>query len=1522
MLGLGVLTVAAGSAGAHGVSTHHVARSLAASPQTVVTLTFDDGTVSQYNNVRTLLSSRGFHATFFINSAQIGTDPTYYMNWTQVQNLYTDGNEIAGHTISHPDLTTLSANEAAREVCYDRNQLLSHGYPATDFAYPFGTSTPAIETMVKNCGYNSARATDEFGQGCSPGPCAETLPPRDIYRTFVVGDGSDGLNNIEKQITLAENNGGGWAQLLFHEVCTGCGGFSPSNMTSLLNWLQGQVATNNVVIKTVAQVVGGPVQPAVPGPPLPPAPNGTNAVPNPSLETDANADGVPDCFQTSSWGTETATFARTTDAHTGGFAEKATVSSWRSGDASVVSTMDLGDCSATVTPGRSYRITEWYKSTVPVSFDLTTRDGTWFWNYWNSSPTFPASSAWAQASYVTPVIPAGVNGFVGGLAIAANGTMTVDDFRIDDANPTTDTTPPATTISCNAAACSTGWYAAPVSVTLAATDNSGGSGVQKTVYTTNGSDPSLTNGTVYTGAFSLPATTTVKYRSYDNAGNAETVKTQVVQVDTAAPSTTVSCNGAACSAGFYGAAVSVAFAATDSGGSGLSKTVYTTNGSDPSLTNGTVYSGAFSLPSSATVKYRSYDVAGNAEAVKSQQIQIDTTAPSSTISCNAAACSSGFYGASVSVTLAASDNNGGSGIQKVVYTTDGSDPSQSNGTVYSGAFAVSSTTTVKFRAYDNVGNAETTNSRLIQIDTAAPATTMSCNGAACSAGFYAGPVTVTLQASDTGGSGVQKTVYTTDGSDPSQSNGTVYSGPFTVNGTATVKYRSYDNAGNAESTGSQLIQIAAGAPTTTISCNGAACSSWYTAAVTVTLSASDSGGPGVGQTVYTTDGTDPSQSNGTVYSGAFTVSSTTKVKFRSYDTLGSAEQIQTQLVQIDTAAPSTGIACNNAACQNGFYSAAVSVTLQASDDPGGSGVQKIVYTTDGTDPAVSNGTVYSGPFAVSSTATVKFRAFDVAGNAEQVESQLIQVDTTAPATTISCNGGSCSGWYTTAPVTVTLAATDTGSGVSETVYTTDGTAPSLSNGTVYAGPFTVSSTTTVRYRSYDGLGNAEAVQAQAVQIDTVPPSSSVACNGAACQSGFYTSAVSVTLQASDDAGGSGVAKIVYTTNGSDPTASNGTVYTGAFSLNASATVKFRAFDVAGNAETIHIQPVQVDTTAPATTISCNSAACSSGWYNAAVFVTLSTSDNSGGSGVATTVYTTDGTDPSLTNGNVYAGAFSVAATATVKYRTYDAAGNAEQIRSQLIQIDTAAPSVTLSSPAANAQLSGQVGFAATASDNVNVTRVDFLVDGNVVGTSSASPYTATWNSTSVSDGSHTVQARAVDPAGNTTTTIAITVTVSNAMPNLLQNPGLESGSGNTPTCWLLGGYGTNTPTWTWTTDAHSGSHAESLTITGYTNGDRKLLQAFNATCATPTSAGHQYTISVWYKSTAPSTIFAFDSTTTATGTYSWWAQAPVFPAASTWTLATWTTPVVPAGFTFISTGMGMQNAGSLTMDDFTLTQIK
>ncbi len=94
--------------------------------------------------------------------------------------------------------------------------------------------------------------------------------------------------------------------------------------------------------------------------------------------------------------------------------------------------------------------------------------------------------------------------------------------------------------------------------------------------------------------------------------------------------------------------------------------------------------------------------------------------------------------------------------------------------------------------------------------------------------------------------------------------------------------------------------------------------------------------------------------------------------------------------------------------------------------------------------------------------------------------------------------------------------------------------------------------------------------------------------------------------------------------------------------------------------------------------------------------------------------------------------------------------------------DTTPPLVTLTAPADGASVAGLVSVSATASDNVGVAGVQFLLDGSPLGAEVlTAPYALTWNSTTVVNGSHTLAARARDAAGLQTTTPAITVTVAN-----------------------------------------------------------------------------------------------------------------------------------------------------------------
>ena len=77
-----------------------------------------------------------------------------------------------------------------------------------------------------------------------------------------------------------------------------------------------------------------------------------------------------------------------------------------------------------------------------------------------------------------------------------------------------------------------------------------------------------------------------------------------------------------------------------------------------------------------------------------------------------------------------------------------------------------------------------------------------------------------------------------------------------------------------------------------------------------------------------------------------------------------------------------------------------------------------------------------------------------------------------------------------------------------------------------------------------------------------------------------------------------------------------------------------------------------------------------------------------------------------------------------------------------------------------------VVVAASASDNVGVASVQFRVDGQNLGSpQTAAPFTTTWNSTTVANGTHTLTALATDAAGNTAVSAAVSVTVSNVVPD-------------------------------------------------------------------------------------------------------------------------------------------------------------
>jgi hypothetical protein len=95
-------------------------------------------------------------------------------------------------------------------------------------------------------------------------------------------------------------------------------------------------------------------------------------------------------------------------------------------------------------------------------------------------------------------------------------------------------------------------------------------------------------------------------------------------------------------------------------------------------------------------------------------------------------------------------------------------------------------------------------------------------------------------------------------------------------------------------------------------------------------------------------------------------------------------------------------------------------------------------------------------------------------------------------------------------------------------------------------------------------------------------------------------------------------------------------------------------------------------------------------------------------------------------------------------------------------VDTTPPTVGIDSLSNGAVVSGMVDIIASASDNIGIEKVQFVAGGAYLGFELNDPYTKTWDSASVPDGTYAVGVRAVDLAGNMSGWVGATVTVANA----------------------------------------------------------------------------------------------------------------------------------------------------------------
>lgn len=267
----------------------------------------------------------------------------------------------------------------------------------------------------------------------------------------------------------------------------------------------------------------------------------------------------------------------------------------------------------------------------------------------------------------------------------------------------------------------------------------------------------------------------------------------------------------------------------------------------------------------------------------------------------------------------------------------------------------------------------------------------------------------------------------------------------------------------------------------------------------------------------------------------------------------------------DTTAPETAVKLDGDQNEAGAYIGQASVTLSATD--AGSGVDKIEYAVG----ADGEWQLYTTPVVVNTVGdhAIRYRATDKAGNVAAEKTAEFKVaspptdDTTAPETSATVTGEQDANGAYLDMATVTVTASDAGSGVNKIEYAIG------ANGAwqAYEAPVMVHEVGThkVRYRATDKAGNASAEKAVDFTVvtppaqDTTAPVSTVAVTGDKNSDGAFITSATATIKATDD--DSGVEKIEYSLDGGPYLAYTKPVIVDAVGYHKLA---HRATDKAGN----------------------------------------------------------------------------------------------------------------------------------------------------------------------------------------------------------------------------------------------------------------------------------------------------------------------------------------------------------------------
>ena len=220
----------------------------------VVSITFDDGSKSIYQNGFPILKKYGMPATLFLITKYTGED-VYYVDWNQVNTLVNHGWEIGSHTNTHPHLTKLTNDQIKNELDESIKTLHQHGLFPKAFSSPYGDFNERVLKLVRERFSSHRKAWDEK-ESVEHG--FNSLESFDAFRISNLNlTHNMSVEDIKVKILKAANEKK-WLVFLLHSIKKGDASeyqFNAEKLEQVVKYISKLVQSGKLEVKTISQMV-------------------------------------------------------------------------------------------------------------------------------------------------------------------------------------------------------------------------------------------------------------------------------------------------------------------------------------------------------------------------------------------------------------------------------------------------------------------------------------------------------------------------------------------------------------------------------------------------------------------------------------------------------------------------------------------------------------------------------------------------------------------------------------------------------------------------------------------------------------------------------------------------------------------------------------------------------------------------------------------------------------------------------------------------------------------------------------------------------------------------------------------------------------------------------------------------------------------------------------------------------------------------------------------------------------------